>query len=286
MVVTPPTVLTPGPAQRVAVIGDIGGHADELRTELRRLGAADDAHGTLPPDLVVVQVGDLIHRGPDSEGVLDVVGGYLSRQPGQWIQLIGNHESLYVGSTTFAWKDRLGRRSARQLREWWLNGALRAAVEIRLDDESLLVTHAGVTEGFWRHMLNSAPTAADAVRRLNELLGHGESFLYRGGRMLSGGEPDLAAGPLWALAGSELVESWRGRELPFSQVHGHNAVTDWESGTVNLDPALAARTTIDREARHETVSLNGGRIVGVDPCHLTDAGASWRAWVLGGTGPA
>jgi hypothetical protein len=46
------------------VIGDIGGHLSELRTELVRLGAGPD--GWLPDDLIVVQVGDLIHRGPDT----------------------------------------------------------------------------------------------------------------------------------------------------------------------------------------------------------------------------
>jgi hypothetical protein len=66
---------------RVAVIGDIGGHLNELRTELVRLGAGQD--GRLPDDLIVVQVGDLIHRGPDSDGVVALVDRYLRTQPSQ-----------------------------------------------------------------------------------------------------------------------------------------------------------------------------------------------------------
>jgi hypothetical protein len=60
---------------RVAVVGDIGGHATELRAELTRLG--EDKDGRLPSDLVVIQVGDLIHRGPDSDDVVKLVDNYL-----------------------------------------------------------------------------------------------------------------------------------------------------------------------------------------------------------------
>ncbi|MFC0438840.1 hypothetical protein [Kutzneria buriramensis] len=38
---------------RLAVIGDVGGHAEQLRWALDHLGADD---GQLPPDLVVIQV--------------------------------------------------------------------------------------------------------------------------------------------------------------------------------------------------------------------------------------
>ena len=55
---------------RVAVIGDVGGHADQLRKVLRELGAESEQ---LPSDLIVIQVGDLVDRGPDSIGVLDTV---------------------------------------------------------------------------------------------------------------------------------------------------------------------------------------------------------------------
>jgi hypothetical protein len=83
------------PAHRVAVIGDIAGHLDELRTELRRLGA-DGATGWLPGDLTIIQVGDLVHRGPASDAVVALVDGYLTRQPMQWVQLVGNHEAHYL----------------------------------------------------------------------------------------------------------------------------------------------------------------------------------------------
>lgn len=88
---------------RLAVIGDVGGHVDQLRWALDWLGTTD---GRLPPDLVVVQVGDLVDRGPDSVGVLDVVARLLTEQPEQWIQLVGNHEVQYLPDGTVFWPDR------------------------------------------------------------------------------------------------------------------------------------------------------------------------------------
>ena len=64
-----PTGDLPPRGARVAVIGDVGGHLAELRRELVRLGA-DEETGELPDDLTIVQVGDLVHRGPDSAGVV------------------------------------------------------------------------------------------------------------------------------------------------------------------------------------------------------------------------
>ena len=69
---------------RIAVIGDVGGHLGHLRAALIALGAdGDDLR--LPSDLTVIQVGDLVDRGPDSSGVLDLVGRLLDDQPEQWI---------------------------------------------------------------------------------------------------------------------------------------------------------------------------------------------------------
>jgi hypothetical protein len=79
---------------RVAVIGDIGGHVDELRAELARLGVKRD--GLLPSDLLVIQVGDLVHRGPASDDVITLVDSYLRNEPHRWIQLVGNHEANYL----------------------------------------------------------------------------------------------------------------------------------------------------------------------------------------------
>jgi hypothetical protein len=106
------------------VIGDVAGHLDELRTELRRLGA-DRGTGRLPGDLTIVQVGDLVDRGPDSDAVVALVDGDLTRQPMHRVQLVGNHEADYLRDPVFDWPERISARSRDALRRWWAGGQMR-----------------------------------------------------------------------------------------------------------------------------------------------------------------
>ena len=80
---------------RVVVIGDIGGHPGQLQRALLAIGASGHEHHSptwaeaggilaplrLPDDVMVVQVGDLIDRGPDSGGVLKIVHDLMDAHP-------------------------------------------------------------------------------------------------------------------------------------------------------------------------------------------------------------
>lgn len=260
------------------MIGDVGGHLDELTHELAELGVPAPG-APLPPHLTVIQVGDLIHRGPDSAGVVRLVDGYLREQPRQWVQLAGNHEAQYLRAPAFDWPERLDDASAGLLRRWWSSGSMRVAATIETEDEEFLVTHAGLTQGFWREVLGSPPTAAETAAALNRLVRLEDNRLFRPGQMLTGHpQGDPTAGPLWAAAGTELVPSWLGVALPFSQVHGHTSVYDWERARFRTSPEVEARTDLDTASRHATVTLDGGRIVGVDAGHGLVAKGPWRAW--------
>jgi hypothetical protein len=272
----------PGPyrdewGHRFAVIGDVGGHLAELRTELTRLGA-DPESGALPDDLVVVQVGDLVHRGPDSTGVIGLVDRYLHSQPGQWIQLVGNHEAQYLAEPSFDWPEQLDDDSAATLRGWWADGLMLVAADLHIGGEDIVISHAGLTEGYWRRVLGAPADAHRAVGQLNAMIGSREDLIFRPGQMLGGGRANLAAGPLWASAPSELLPSWLEMWLPFSQLHGHSALFDWGRDRFVADPEIVERTVLDRDRRHETTSLDRGRIVGIDPGHGTAPVAPWRAW--------
>lgn len=268
----------PRGGQRVAVIGDVAGHLDELQSELVRLGA-DARTGALPPDLTVVQVGDLVHRGPDSDGVVRRVDRYLTEQPTQWIQLVGNHEVQYLRDPAFVWADRIGPRAQDALRRWWADGRMRVAVAVDTTAASYLITHAGLTAGFWRKALGAPGTAHEASRALNGLAGARDNVLFRPGQMLSG-RVTHQAGPIWAAAATELLPSWRGVPLPFSQVHGHATVYDWRDHCFRVGDDIARATVVDEEAKHETTVLPGGQIVGVDPGHGRQPRRPWRAWVI------
>lgn len=270
--------LSPVRGRRVAVIGDVAGHRDELVGELERLGA-DPVTGELPSDLVVIQVGDLVHRGPDSAGVVALVDRYLSEQPGQWLQLVGNHEAQYLRDRAFEWPEHLPDEVAGTLRRWWDTGQLRVAAAVTTPSESFLVTHAGLTAGFWRSVLDAPPDARQAVQTLNALPGRRRDVVFRAGELL-GRRRDQAAGPLWATASTELVPSWEDSLMPFSQVHGHTSVYDWSAERFTGDAATAAATRLDREAKHAVVTLRGGRIIGVDPGHDEQPRRPWRSFQI------
>lgn len=269
---------TSPPPGRVAVIGDVGGHLDELRAELVRLGA-DPETGDLPPDLTVVQVGDLVHRGPDSAGVVALVDRHLRGRPGQWIQLVGNHEAQYLAAPAFSWPERLDESTSSLIRGWWSDGLMQVAVVVTdTDGGDLLITHAGLTAGYWRQILGAPDDAVRAADALNHLIGDHDPVLFRPGQMLTGRGPELAAGPLWAAAATELVPGWLGAGMPFDQLHGHTSLYAWDERRFAAREEIARRTTLDEPARHESTKLGGSRIIGIDPGHGRVARASWRAW--------
>nr|WP_246214350.1 metallophosphoesterase [Modestobacter muralis] len=255
---------------RVAVIGDVGGHRAQLAQALVRLGA-DPGTYRLPPDLQVVQVGDLVHRGPDSPGVIALVDRLLSDQPGQWHQLAGNHEGQYVDTPAFDWPEVLPVAVQDTLRDWWSSGRMRVAAAVTLaDGEQVLVTHAGLTSGL-HHRLGRPRTADDAAAALEALRETDPAALWRAGAMLGGGAPDLAAGPMWAEAGAELAASWvadeaLGVQMPFTQVHGHSSVLGWERGEPVLRaPELRDRIQVQQADRHVAVTAADGLLLGIDP---------------------
>src|SRR4051812_33029405 len=135
---------------RVAVVGDVGGHLRQLRAALAALGATSEQL-RLPADLTVIQVGDLVDRGPDSSGVLDLVSRYLDEQPTQWVQLIGNHEAQYLPGGVAFWRDRLTDRDAGLLRSWWTDERTHVAAAVRTaEGGDVLLTHSRLTGGAWR----------------------------------------------------------------------------------------------------------------------------------------
>ena len=77
---------------RIAFVGDVHGHAEELMRVLRRL----EKHGVDE----IVQVGDLVDRGPDSVGTVRIARTWTFQdRTGQEKKLkvvIGNHELNYL----------------------------------------------------------------------------------------------------------------------------------------------------------------------------------------------
>jgi hypothetical protein len=160
-----------------------------------------------------------------------------------------------------------------------------ASVALHSGSEEMLVTHAGVTEGYWREYLGEPKSARAAAVCINALIGTDEDTLFKTGQMLGDGPPNFCAGPLWASAAGELIPSWANSNssMPFSQVHGHSTVIDWATGRLPKSFAHERVMTFDTEAAHELTMLSGGkRIIGIDPGHDVAPHLPWRALELGG----
>ncbi len=296
---------------RVGLIGDVGGHLGALTKALVDLGV-DVAAAVVPDDLTIVQVGDLIHRGPDSAGVVALVDRFLQRDPARWVQLVGNHESqLLPGGTSFFPEPQTDAACGATVRGWWRNGLLRVAYAFEsagvavgqpggrgvatVGAGGVLVTHAGLSCGAWR-ILGAPPDAAGVVARLDADKAELPLIVWREGSVITGAH-DAAAGPLWASA-AESVASWveAGVVPPFSQVFGHSAIFRWEPGErPRWDPEIAkllesgALTgAVDEGARHvrlQFAARDGARGAGptvwaIDPGHGVDGAARWAPLLL------
>jgi hypothetical protein len=273
------------------VIGDVGGHPAQLQRALLAVGAGgydnDQAWVAaggilaplrLPDDVTVVQVGDLIDRGPDSGGALKIVHDLMDSHAGRWIQLAGNHEAQYLDGGEIFWPEPLAGDDFFQIREWWSDRRLDVAAAVRTsDDEDFLITHAGLTVGAWQE-LGVPHSAATAARWLND---RPESLLWRGGHTVL----DPTAGPFWAEAGWELYEPWlrfaaEGGFIPFGQVHGHSSIVRYADRTWRCPGRVRERANVDWEARHTRFRAGGRAFIGVDPKHGRNGALQWSPLVL------
>lgn len=83
-----------GPAgSRAYAIGDVHGCLDQLETLLAAIEADDLSRP--PAKTFIVLLGDLVDRGPDSRGVLDLLSNY-SPSWARPVFLMGNHEEFFL----------------------------------------------------------------------------------------------------------------------------------------------------------------------------------------------
>ena len=83
------------------VVGDVHGHRDVLVALLRDAGLVDSAERWSGGDAVTWLVGDLVDRGPDGIGTIDLVRRLERESDGALHCLLGNHEALIVAVRRF-----------------------------------------------------------------------------------------------------------------------------------------------------------------------------------------
>lgn len=115
------------------LIGDVHGHSEQLIGILEQLGYQKGKNGFSHPDQrVAVFVGDLINRGPDTEGVLHLVREMYEQN--QSLVAIGNHEFRAVQESV-----RFGKLENKQLNQFipWIR-----TWPLFLDLKEIRVVHA------------------------------------------------------------------------------------------------------------------------------------------------
>jgi hypothetical protein len=234
---------------------------------LRQLLADGDVESALAAGTTaVVQVGDLIDRGPDSEECVALADGFVQGGAG-WYQLFGNHEGNRIGAQPF-WDEPLAPEAVATIRRWWETGLGRMAVAVRTEElGDVLITHAGLVRHLWTML--GAPDCAGAARALNRLVGENPDLAFSSGRLLSGGLPGVA----WADATTELYSSWMtATAVPFAQIHGHSPVLAWPGGKAFRHVPRSMRQQIigDHERQHSRIDLGGRPFICVDPGLGTD----------------
>lgn len=153
MILTLLCLLACAEAYLVVVLGDIHGDFDNMIAMLRNNDIIDSRNRWRNTWDKVISVGDLIGRGHQDRRVLEFVFEQQQARPGQWIQLLGNHEIMqlrndwrYVvdGPTTENWatladRQRALRRGSR-LGDW-----LRSLPVIHQESGNIFM-HAGMAD--------------------------------------------------------------------------------------------------------------------------------------------
>lgn len=272
-------------ARRIALLGDLSGHLKPLLTTLAELGVEVDDRDvprrvSWPDDLVVVQVGDLVHKGPVSELVVAVVDA-LFRRTGRWVQLLGNHEAQYVPGGTAFWVPPIDARVGERLAAWWDDGFLRPAVAV--DDDRVgpvLVSHGGLTVTSWRAL--GEPGHVGAATALADPANHARHVFQPGAMAARDADPGVAwTEPKRELRSPWLVHAQVGGEVPFTQVHGHAQPLLPPSRGRRVPPELRASTGVD-DLGHVITRVGDRRIIGIDPGASGGRAARPRALVLSG----
>lgn len=256
---------------KLAVFGDIGGHAELFEQALISVGC-DPSTGYVPDGLYVIQVGDLVDRGPDSEGAFRIALNMMTGScSDQYIQLIGNHEAQYLGGPKFetphSASELLG-PNIKILKELRKEGRIKIAVgAITEDGKPYLITHAGLGPAFWGLYLARHEHLDKLVPALNSM-GH---KVFDAGWLL--GSRDIP-GPCWAMTWDEVIAAWLQQDIfdmPWNQVHGHHNLYKWDRQKATVHPLFVGELEVWPDRRISRFPVHGRYVYQIDHSHKTES---------------
>ena len=115
-------------SRRLVVTSDPHGYLDSFRAALTSAGVVNDHGDWAAGDARLYVLGDLLDRGPDGVGVVDLVmrlQAEAEEVSGQVVCLLGNHEVLALGMRRYGDRQVSSDTSGSFFRSWVRNGGLR-----------------------------------------------------------------------------------------------------------------------------------------------------------------
>ena len=238
--------------QPLFVVGDVHGHRDVLVRLLREAALVDDRERWAGEDAMLWLVGDLVDRGPDGIGTIDLVRRLETESDRRVRCLLGNHEALML-SVHAVGDDDTGFPGTTFTDVWLANGGMPRDLQALTSEHVAWIASrpAIAREGDW--LLLHADTDA--------YLGYGQTIdgVNAGiAAALTSGVPDALDEVLeilsdrLRLSDPAVVDTLLGRFGGTRIVHGHTPI----ASVLGRDPRTITEPLVSGD----------GRVVNVDHC--------------------
>jgi hypothetical protein len=254
----------------IFVVGDVHGHRDVLVELLRSAGLVGPDDRWSGADARLWLVGDLVDRGPDGIGAVDLVRRLEDESAGGVRCLLGNHETLMLAVHRFGGEPTsVPGQSFYGL--WLLNGGVESDLRALRPDhvEWLSARPPLAREGEWlivhadtHAYLELGRSIADVGRATTGILRHGSADELDALLVVVSDRMRLVE----PAAVDALLETYGGSRV----VHGHTPIPS----VLGVDPATVT----------EPLVYADGRVVNVDHC-LFAGGPGFVVRLDGGPGP-
>lgn len=215
--------------RKLIAVGDVHGQFDGLVKILRHARLIDSQHNWIGGHNRLVQIGDILDRGPFSlkvDALLDKLQAQAQTAGGEVVRLVGNHELELMMENYLISEFR--REQAVAMREKLIEQVLAGNLKAAYAYKGFLFTHAGITRKLFRifKLQLEDPNAANLAILINlifkESIKH--SFFKHPifNVSISRKGPDRFGGLFWEDL-EDLIESYP-QGSPVWQVFGHTPV--------------------------------------------------------------
>ncbi len=215
--------------RKLIAVGDVHGQFEGLVKILRRSGLIDAAHHWCGGPSRLVQIGDILDRGPSSlkvDNLLDKLQAEAEVAGGEVIRLVGNHELEIIMENYLI--SEFQREQAMQIREKLIGQVLAGDLKAAYAYKGFLFTHAGVTRKLFRifNFQLDDPNAANLSLLINLIFKESIKHAFFKHPIfnisISRKGPDRFGGIFWEDL-EDLVNSYP-QGSPVWQVFGHTPV--------------------------------------------------------------